>query len=72
MPDTVKAAILQTAWTGDNESIIALLEEKLAEAAGAGTQIMCFLELFFGPYFCLVQYTEFYGYAEAIPVGPST
>jgi beta-ureidopropionase len=72
LPDTVKAAILQTAWTGDKESMIELHEEKLAEAAAAGTQVMCFQELFYGPYFCQVQDTEFYGYAEAIPDGPTT
>ncbi|MEQ8841845.1 MAG: nitrilase-related carbon-nitrogen hydrolase [Acidimicrobiales bacterium] len=72
MSEVVKAAILQTAWTGDKESMIELHEKYLAEAAEAGTQVMCFQELFYGPYFCQVQDTKFYSYAEAIPDGPTT
>ena len=72
MSETVKAAILQTAWTGSKESMIELHEKYLAEAAAAGTQVMCFQELFYGPYFCQVQDAEFYSYAEAIPDGPTT
>jgi beta-ureidopropionase len=72
MSDVVKAAILQVAWTGDKESMIELHEKYLAEAAEAGTQVMCFQELFYGPYFCQVQDTQFYSYAEAIPDGPTT
>ncbi|GJM36916.1 MAG: apolipoprotein acyltransferase [Acidimicrobiales bacterium] len=68
----MKAAILQTAWTGDKESMIELHEKYLAEAAEAGTQVMCFQELFYGPYFCQVQDAKFYSYAEAIPDGPTT
>ncbi|MDW3219722.1 MAG: nitrilase-related carbon-nitrogen hydrolase [Acidimicrobiales bacterium] len=72
MSEVVKAAILQTAWTGDKESMIELHEKYLAEAAEAGTQVMCFQELFYGPYFCQVQDAKFYSYAEAIPDGPTT
>ena len=69
---SVKAAIVQTAWTGDKESMIELHEKYVAEAAAQGTQVMCFQELFYGPYFCQVQETEYYSYAEAIPDGPTT
>jgi beta-ureidopropionase len=72
MSDVIKAAILQTAWTGDKESMIELHENYVAEAAAAGTQVMCFQELFYGPYFCQVQDEQFYSYAEAIPDGPTT
>lgn len=72
MSEVVKAAILQTAWTGDKESMIELHEKYLAEAAEAGTQVMCFQELFYGPYFCQVQDAAHYSYAEAIPDGPTT
>lgn len=72
MSNTVKAAILQTKWTGDKESMIELHERYLAQAADQGTQVMCFQELFYGPYFCQVQDSEFYSYAEAIPDGPTT
>ncbi len=72
MSKTVKAAILQTAWTGDKESMIEVHEKYVAEAAAQGTQVMCFQELFYGPYFCQVQDTQYYSYAEAIPDGPTT
>ena len=68
----VRAAMVQTAWTGDKESMIELHEKYLAEAAAAGARVMCFQELFYGPYFCQVQDAEFYSYTEAIPDGPTT
>ena len=72
MARTVTSAIVQVGWTGDKESMIELHEKYVAEAASAGAQVMCFQELFYGPYFCQVQDTEFYSYAEAIPDGPTT
>ena len=68
----VKAAILQTDWTGNKESMIEKHEKYVAEAAAQGARVMCFQELFYGPYFCQVQDAEFYSYAEAIPDGPTT
>jgi beta-ureidopropionase len=72
MSRIVRAAILQTEWTGDKESMIDLHEQYTREAAADGAQVMCFQELFYGPYFCQVQETEYYDYAEAIPDGPTT
>ncbi len=72
MARTVTAAIVQVGWTGDKESMIELHEKHVAEAAAAGARVMCFQELFYGPYFCQVQDAEFYSYAEAIPEGPTT
>ena len=72
MARTVTSAIVQVAWTGDKESMIELHTKHVAEAAAAGAQVMCFQELFYGPYFCQVQDTEFYSYAEAVPDGPTT
>jgi beta-ureidopropionase len=69
---SVRAALVQTKWTGDKESMI---EEHIAQARAAaaqGTQVMCFQELFYGPYFCQVQDPKFYEYAEAVPDGPTT
>ena len=71
MSDVVKAAILQTAWTGDMESMIELHESYVATAAAAGTQVMCFQELFDAPYFCQVQDDEHFESAESIPDGPT-
>jgi len=72
MSRVVRAAILQTEWTGDKESMIDLHEKYAREAAAQGAQVICFQELFYGPYFCQVQDIEYYGYAEAIPDGPTT
>ena len=68
---TVRAAMVQTTWTGDKESMIRAHEEYAREAASLGAQIMCFQELFYGPYFCQVQDAAFYEYAESVP-GPTT
>jgi beta-ureidopropionase len=47
--------------------------EKYAhEAAKQGAKVMCFQELFYGPYFCQVQDTKYYSYTELIPDGPTT
>jgi len=72
MARNVNAAVVQVAWTGDKESMIVQHEKYVAEAAAVGTQVMCFQELFYGPYFCQVQDTDFYSYAEAVPDGPTT
>ena len=72
MSNIVRAALLQTDWTGDKESMIDKHEESAREAAAQGAQVMCFQELFYGPYFCQVQDAAFYDYTEAIPDGPTT
>lgn len=71
MSRVVKAALLQTDWTGDKESMIDEHESKLREAASQGAQVMCFQELFYGPYFCQVQDPKYYEYAESVPEGPT-
>ena len=55
MPTTVRAALVQTTWTGDKESMIKAHEEYAREAAAQGAKVICFQELFYGPYFCQVQ-----------------
>ncbi|MEU4417886.1 nitrilase-related carbon-nitrogen hydrolase [Nocardia salmonicida] len=67
----VRAALVQTNWTGDKESMIKVHEDYAREAAAQGAQVICFQELFYGPYFCQRQDTEFYEYAESVP-GPTT
>ena len=71
MPNVIRAALVQTNWTGDKETMIKAHEEYAREAAAQGAQVICFQELFYGPYFCQVQEAEYYGYAESIP-GPTT
>lgn len=70
MSPVIRAAIFQTAWTGEKESMIKAHEQAVRDAAAQGAQVLCFQELFYGPYFCQVQDPEFYAYAEAIPDGP--
>lgn len=66
----IKAALTQLAWTGDKESMIALHEEYARKAAAQGAQIICFQELFYGPYFGIVQDQKYYEYTETVP-GPT-
>ncbi len=67
----VKVALTQTPWTGDQESMIALHEEYTRQAAAQGAQVICFQELFYGPYFGITQDPKYYRYVEPIP-GPTT
>ncbi|MCW7946889.1 acyltransferase [Streptomyces hygroscopicus] len=70
MSRVIRAAVFQTAWTGDKESMIQVHEQAVRDAAAQGAQVLCFQELFYGPYFCQVQDPAFYEYAEQIPDGP--
>ena len=72
MSRIVRAALLQASWTGDKESMIVKHEEYAREAAAKGARVMCFQELFYGPYFCQVQDAKYYSYVEPIPDGPTT
>jgi len=72
MPNIVRAAIVQTEWTGDKDSMIKKNADYAREAAQQGAKVMCFQELFYGPYFCQVQENEHFDYAEPIPDGPTT
>ncbi|MFE5581059.1 nitrilase-related carbon-nitrogen hydrolase [Kitasatospora sp. NPDC056531] len=71
MSQIVRAALVQTRWTGDQESMIALHERYAREAAAQGAQIIGFQEVFNSPYFCQVQEPEHYRWAEAVPDGPT-
>ncbi|MEU8224071.1 nitrilase-related carbon-nitrogen hydrolase [Kribbella sp. NPDC048915] len=71
MAEVVRAALVQTSWTGDKESMIKAHEEYARQAAGQGAKVICFQELFYGPYFCQKQDAEYYEYAESVP-GPTT
>jgi N-carbamoylputrescine amidase len=71
MTDVVRAALVQTTWTGDKESMIKAHEDYAREAAAQGAKVICFQELFYGPYFCQVQDAAYYEYAESVP-GPTT
>lgn len=75
----VRIGLVQAHWEGaisDEKTIRKNMEkmiqkhETFAEtAAKEGVQILCFQELFFGPYFCAEQKPLWYKFAEPIP-GP--
>src|SRR6201746_714634 len=67
----IKAALTHPAWTGDKQSMIDLHEHYARQAADQGAQIICFQELFYGPYFGIVQDQKYYAYVESVP-GPTT
>jgi beta-ureidopropionase len=69
--DIVRAALVQSKWTGDKDSMIKANVALARRAADEGAQVLCFQELFYGPYFCQVQDPEYFSYTESIP-GPTT
>jgi N-carbamoylputrescine amidase len=60
----VRAALVQTSWTGDKESMLEAHEGYARDAAAQGAQVICFQELFYGPFFAQVQDKEYYSWAE--------
>ncbi|MBI2605811.1 MAG: acyltransferase [Deltaproteobacteria bacterium] len=80
MSRTVKAGIIQLANCIDTKEpceriSTAMLDAHLPyveQAAKQGVQILCFQEIFNGPYFCPSQDAKWYGMAEEIPNGPTT
>jgi beta-ureidopropionase len=54
------------------EGMIAAHIPFIEEAAQKGVQILCFEEIFTGPYFCPSQDSKWYDLAEEIPNGPTT
>src|SRR5579872_4348964 len=80
MPRIVRAGLIQATLsepaTSATEKIKKSMIEKhialTAEAAGKGVQVLCYQELFYGPYFCAEQKTRWYDLVEKIPDGPTT
>lgn len=80
MAQMVKAGIIQLANKLDTsksceEHRKAMIEAHIPyieKAAKQGVQMLCFQEIFTGPYFCPSQDKKWYGLAEAIPEGPTT
>lgn len=72
MPRIIRGALVQATWTGDKQSMIDKHVAYMEQAAKQGAQVICFQELFYGPYFCQVQDAKYYEYTEPIPDGPTT
>lgn len=80
MAQMVKAGIIQLANKVDTsksceehrKGMIEAHIPYIEKAAKQGVQMLCFQEVFTGPYFCPSQDKKWYGLAEAIPEGPTT
>src|SRR3954453_1384990 len=68
---TVRVALTQTSWTGDEESMVRRPEDLVRKGADEGARVICFQELFHGPYFGIVQNAKYYDFAQQVP-GPLT
>jgi len=76
----VRAGLIQARLTVSADSPIETIKqsmierhvELLEEAAEKGVQVVCFQELFFGPYFAAEQHEKWYDLTEPIPDGPTT
>ena len=71
MSKEVRAALVQSEWTGDQESMVEKNIGYARDAAEQGAQVLCFQEIFNSPYFCTVQDADNYSWAEPIPDGPT-
>ncbi len=71
MPDVVRAALVQSHWTGSGDSMVAANVAMARRAADQGAKVLCFQELFAGPYFCQVQDPQYYRLVERVPDGPT-
>lgn len=60
----MRAAITQTTWTGDIASMLDRHERFARDAKAQGAEVICFQELFYGPYFGITQDARYYDYAE--------
>src|SRR5690348_18443144 len=77
MPRIVKSGLVQTRFELDGSATLEQIYEtqtnKAAafaeKAAAQGVQILCFQELFNGPYFCAEQTTKWYDFTEPVPDG---
>ncbi|MBS1958092.1 MAG: acyltransferase [Bdellovibrionales bacterium] len=80
MAQIVKAGLIQVANKLPTEASCkehrdAMIEAHLRyidQAGKAGVKMLCFQEIFTGPYFCPSQDKKWYGLAEAIPDGHTT
>lgn len=68
----IRAAFVQQACNLDgSQQNLAVSEQAIRQAAEQGAQLIILPELHTGPYFCQVEDTRYFDWAEPIP-GPST
>ena len=61
----IRAAITQTTWTGDKESMLDRHEQFAREAKAQGAQVICFQELFYSPYLGITEDVKYYDFTVA-------
>src|SRR3954462_15485063 len=79
MPRIVRGGLIQATLCEPARSPVekikrAMIEKHealIAQAAERGAQVICFQELFYGPYFCAEQQTKWYELTERVPEGPT-
>ena len=64
-------ALIQERNHGDAAANLAVIEQRVREAAAAGAQLVVLQELHNGPYFCQIEAVDEFDLAETIP-GPSS
>ena len=77
MARLVKGGLIQTGSSHDGDAPLDVIKKAMIEkhlkftenAAKKGVQVLCFQEIFYGPYFCAEQKTRWYDTAEKIPMG---
>ena len=67
----LKVALVQECNHGDVEANLAVIGQRVAQAAAGGAKLVLLQELHNGPYFCQHESVDEFDRAEAIP-GPST
>ena len=67
----MRCGMIQQAWTGDRDSMIAASEAAIREVARQGADLAVLQELHCGCYFCQQEDSEVFDQAEALP-GPGT
>lgn len=68
---TLKIALIQHACSRDPDENIALITDRIRQAAAADSRLVLLQELHNTPYFCQTEDTQLFDLAETIP-GPST
>ena len=68
---TLPVALIQETNHGDADANLAVIEDRVAEAAASGAKLVLLQELHNGKYFCQHESVDEFDLAEKIP-GPST
>ena len=71
MSHSLKVALIQESNHGDADANLAVIEQRVAQAAAGGARLVLLQELHNGPYFCQHESVAEFDRAEAIP-GPSS